>query len=123
MLRRSRGDKVSEDEWLDVAAAAERHSCSTKTIWRRIEQGGLAARTEKVDGRDGSPVIKTRIRVSDLNEAFGRAAHDEHVRKVREAVSPLTEERRADIGKVFLEHLLDREAKRNASRAGGATSW
>lgn len=59
---------MPEDEWRDVAAAAERHRCSTKTIWRRIRQEGLPARTEKVSGRDGRPVIKTLIRVSDLNE-------------------------------------------------------
>jgi hypothetical protein len=49
---------MPEDEWIDVAAAAERHGCSTKTIWRRIWRGVLPARTEEASGRDGRPVIK-----------------------------------------------------------------
>lgn len=103
---------MPEDEWLDVAAAAERHRCSTKTIWRRIKQGVLPARTEKVDGRDGRPVIKTLIRASDLNDAFGRTAHDEHVRKIRESAPPLTEEQKAAIREVYIDHFRDREAAR-----------
>lgn len=57
---------MAVDEWLDVAASAERHGCS-KSSWRRVWQGRLPARTEKVDGRDGRMVIKTLIRVSDLD--------------------------------------------------------
>lgn len=109
----SGGDRMPEDEWLDVVSAAEHHDCSTKTIWRRINQGVLPACTEKVSGRDGRPVIKTMIRVSDLNDVFGWTAHDEHVRKIREAATPLTAEQKEAILNVCLEHLLDRE------RSGG----
>lgn len=108
-----------KEGWIDVAAAAERHHCSTKTIWRRIKQGGLPACTEKVRGRDGRPVIKTMIRVADLDDAFGHTAHDAHVRKVREAVPPLTAEQVTVIGKVLMDHLRDRDAKlRSSGRAG-----
>ena len=112
---------MPEEEWLDVAAAAELHRCSTKTIWRRIWQGVLPARTEKVNGRDGRLVIKTLIRVSDLNDALGCTAQDEYVRKVREAAPPLTAEEVSDIGKVLLEHLLDRDAKRRSSSGVGSS--
>lgn len=53
---------MSEDAWLVVVAVAERHGCSTKTVRRRIRQGDLAARTEKVGGRDGRPVINNLTR-------------------------------------------------------------
>ena len=79
---------MPDDGWLDVAAAAERHDRSTKTIRRYIKQGVLPARTEKVGGRDGRPVVKTLIRVSDLNDVFGWTARDENVRKIRESASP-----------------------------------
>ena len=110
---------MHEDEWLGVAAAAERQHCSTKTIWRRIKQGGLPARTEKMSSRDGRPVIKTMIRVADLNDAFGRTAHDDHVRKVCEAAPPLTAEQVTVIGKVLLDHLQERDAKRRSSGGAG----
>lgn len=113
---------MSEDEWIDVAAAAERHDCSTKTIWRLVRQGDLPARTEKVSGRDGRPVIKTLIRVSDLNDAFGRTAHDEHVQMVREAAPPLTHEQVTVIGEVLLDHLRDRDAKRGSSGGAGSST-
>ena len=122
MLRRSGGDPLSDDEWLDVVAAAERHRCTTKTIWRRNKQGDIPARTEKVSGRDGRPVIKTLIRVSDLNDAFGWTAHEEHVRKVREAAPPLTREQASVIRKVFLDHLRERDAERRSSVASGSST-
>lgn len=113
---------MPDDERLDVAAAAERHSCSTKTIWRRIEQGVLPARNEKAIGRDGRPVIKTLIRVSDLDDAFGWTAAREHVRKIRESAPPLTDAQKVAIGKVFLDHLRDRDAKRRSDRASDRTA-
>ncbi len=112
---------MHEEECLDVAAAAERHHSSTKTIWRRIRQGSLPACTEKVTGRDGRPLIKTLIRVSDLNDAFGWTAQDEHVQKFREAAPPLTDEQVTVIGKVLLEHLLDRDAKGRSSSGTGSS--
>ncbi|MGW9414278.1 hypothetical protein [Arthrobacter cupressi] len=113
---------MSDDEWLDVAAAAERHSCSTKSIWRRIWRSSLPARTEKVSGRDGRPVIKTLIRVSDLDYAFGSAVHDEHVRKIREAAPPLTREQVTAIAQVLTEHLIERDAERRRGGEAGSSS-
>lgn len=110
-----------DDDWLDVAAAAERHDCSTKTMRRRIRQGDLPARTEKVSGRDGRPVIKTLIRVSDLNDEFGWTARDANVRRIRESAPPWSDEQKIAIRKVFLEHLLEREAKRSDARTDGTS--
>ena len=110
---------MPEVEWIDVAAAAERHSCSTQTIWRRIKQGSLPAHTAKVAGRDGRPVIKTLIRVADLNDVFGWTAREEHVRKIRESAPPLSAEQKRDIGRVFLEHLRERDAERRRSGESG----
>ncbi|MDN5725734.1 MAG: hypothetical protein ACTHWM_08580 [Yaniella sp.] len=107
---------MPEEELLDVVAAAERHRCSTQTIWRRIRQGVLprARRThkEKVSGRDGPPVIKTLIRVSDLNDAFEWTAHEQHVRRIRDAAPPLTDEQATAIRKVLMDHLRERDAMR-----------
>jgi len=110
---------MSDDELIDVAAAAERHHCSTQTIWRRIREGSLPARTAKVSGRDGRPVVKTLIHVSDLDDVFGWTAHERHVQKIRDAVPPLTEEQKAAIRKVFLDHLRDRDAKRRSAGDSG----
>ena len=112
---------MPDDGWLDVAAAAERHDRSTKTIWRYIKRGDLSARTEKVSGRDGRPVIKALIRVSDLNDAFGWTARDENVRKIRESASPWSDEQKTVIRQVFLDHLRDREAKRQGPGGAGST--
>lgn len=109
---------MSKQEWLDVAAAAERHECSTKTIRRRIEQRRLPARTEKVTGRDGRPVTKTLIRVSDLDDAFGRTDQEVHVQRIRASAQPLQLEQKVAIRDVFIEHLLEREERRK--RAGTA---
>ncbi|MDN6353932.1 MAG: hypothetical protein L0K02_11640, partial [Corynebacterium sp.] len=80
----------------------------------------LAAHTEKVRGRDGRPVIKTLVRVSDLNDAFGRTGGEEHVSKIRETAPPLTNEQTTAIGKVLLDHLRDREARRRGSEEPGS---
>lgn len=106
---------MSDDELIDVAAAAERHHCSTQTIWRRIREGSLPARTAKVCGRDGRPVVKTLIAVSDLDDVFGWTAHKRHVQRIRDTAPPLTEEQKAAIRKVFLDHLRDRDAKRRSA--------
>ncbi|AJW78707.1 hypothetical protein VO01_05800 [Clavibacter michiganensis subsp. insidiosus] len=66
------------------------------------------------------PVIKTLIRVSDLDYAFDSAAHEEHVRKIHEAAPPLTVEQVTVIGEVLQNHLRDRDAERR--RPGGAGS-
>lgn len=110
---------MSEDEWLDVAAAAERHERSTKTIRRHIKSGTLPARTERVAGRDGRPVLKTLIRVVDLNGTFGWRVHDEHVRRIRASALPLTVEQKVAPRDILLEHLLEREAKRTSVGTGG----
>jgi hypothetical protein len=109
---------MQQEEWIDVTAAAERHQCSTKTIWRRIKQSCLPARTE-MSGRDGRPVINTMIQFADLNVAFGSTAQDEHVQKVREAAPPLTAEQVTDLGKVLLDHLKDRDARRRRPDEAG----
>lgn len=103
---------MPEDESIDVAAAANRHRCSTQTIWRRIGQGILPAHKEKVSGRDGRPVVKTLVRVADLNNTFGWNVHDEHVRRTRASARPLTVEQKVALRDVLLEHLLEREAKK-----------
>ncbi|MFC0675187.1 hypothetical protein [Brachybacterium hainanense] len=113
---------MAEDEWLDVEAAAQRHDCSIKSIWRRIWQGKLSARTEKLDGRDGRPVIKTLIRVSDLDRAFGLTAHAEYVQKIRAAAPPLTREQTTFIAKVFTDHLLEQDARRRREGEIGTES-
>lgn len=107
-----------EDGWVGVAEAALRHGCSTKTIRRRIKGGNLPARTGKFDGRDGRPVIKTLIRVSDLDDAFGRTDQEALVRRIRASAQPLQVEQKVAIRDVFLEHLLEREEKRKRARTG-----
>lgn len=102
---------TAEDEWIDVGAAVERDGCTAQTILRRIQQGGLPARNERVSGRDGRPLIKTLIRVSDLNDAFGWAAREKYVRKIGASARPLTTEQKSAIRQVFLDHLLNREVK------------
>lgn len=110
---------MSKEEWLDVVAAAERHHCSTKTIRRRIKNGTLPAQMEKIDGRDGRPVLKTLIRVSDLEDVFGRTTQEDHVRRIRALAPPLTVEQKVAIRGVLLEHLLEREAKRKRAGTDG----
>jgi len=104
-----------DDEWIDAAAAAERHHCSTQTIRRRIREGSLPARTAKVSGRDGRMVIKTLIHVSHLNDVFGWTAHERHVQEIRNAAPPLTEEQKVALRRVFLDHLRDRDAERRSA--------
>lgn len=55
---------------------------------------------------------------STPDDAFGSAAHDEHVRKIRATERPVTDEQKVALRKVFLEQLLEREAKRKAARTG-----
>lgn len=62
-------------------------------------------------GRDGRPVIKVLVKVTDLNDAFGWTAREEHVRRIRATARPLTTEQRIAIRQVFLDHLLERQAK------------
>lgn len=107
---------VSEGEWIDVAAAAERQKCSAKSIRRQVKDGHLTARKEKSSGRDGRQVIKTWIRASDLGDAFGDTARDEHVRKIRASARPLTAGQKIAIRNVFLEHFRERESDQ---RRGG----
>lgn len=111
---------MPEEEWIDVAAAAERHDCSTQTIRRWIGVGELPARKERSIGRDGRWVIKTWIRVSDLDEVFRTGAHEEHVRKIRATAQPFTDEQKVALRKVLLAHLLEREEKRKQARGRGA---
>ena len=113
---------MPEEEWIDIAAAAERHHCSTQTIRRRIKQGALAARKEGSTGRDGRWVLKTWVRVSDLDDVFRPTAHEEHVRKIRATAQPFTDEQKAALEKVFLDHLIEREAKRAKARNVSTTA-
>lgn len=107
---------MPEEEWIDIAAAAERHHCAADTIRRCARAGELTARKEKTIGRDGRRVIKTWVRVSDLDGVFRPTAHEEHVRKTRATAQPFTDEQKAALEKVFLDHLLEREAKRAKRR-------
>ncbi len=68
-----------EDEWIDIAAASERESCSPQSIRRRTKAGVLTARIEGSTDRDGRYTVKTWLRVSELDEVFGHAAREEHV--------------------------------------------
>jgi hypothetical protein len=108
---------MPEDEWIDIAAAAERHHRTTETIKTRIRRGNLRTRQEKVVGPTGRQVIKTWVRVSDLNDSFGWTVHEEHVRRIRAAAPPLSDRQKRAIAKVFLEHLQEREAKRHSASA------
>lgn len=78
-------DLVPEDDWIDVAAATRRHECSRDVIRRRVKQGMLPARTERVTSEGGRFVSKVTVRVSNLDKVFGWTTHDEHVRRIREA--------------------------------------
>ncbi|WP_156761955.1 helix-turn-helix transcriptional regulator [Microbacterium karelineae] len=108
-----------DDGWVGVAEAALRHGYSTKTIRRRIKNGTLPAQNEKIGGRDGRPVLKTVIRVSDLDDAFGWTDHEAHVRRIRASAQPLHFEQKVAIRDVFLEHLLEREEKRKRAGTDG----
>lgn len=120
-MRRGGPSMASEDEWIDVAAAAERYHCSTQTIRRWAKLGELAERKEASLGRDGRGVIKTWILVDDLERMFRPNAHEEHLRKIRATAQPFTEEQKIALRKVFLEHILAREVKRKVAAAGGAS--
>ncbi len=112
---------MPEEEWIDVAAAAERYHCSTSKIRRWVKQGELEMRLTSSD-IDGRWVFTTWVRVRDLDDVSGVTARKEHVRKIRATAQPLTDEQKRAIRKVFLAHLLEREAKRKRARIGGATA-
>lgn len=103
---------MHEEELVDVVAAARRCGCDVQTVRRRIKDGILPARKAKVTGRDGCAVVKMLIRVTDLEDVFRLNAHDEHVRKIREAAKPFTAEQKSAIRQTFLAHLRDRKAQR-----------
>lgn len=113
---------MTEGEWIDIAAAAERFHCSTKTIreWARL--GELAARQERSIGRDGRWVIKTWIRAGNLDHMFRPSTRKEHVRKIRATAQPFTDEQKVALRKVSLGRLLARGAKRKKADAGGAST-
>lgn len=73
----------SSDEWGNIAAAAERESCSPQAICRRIKAGVLTTRIEASTARDRRHTVKAWARVSELDEVFGHAAREEHVRRIR----------------------------------------
>src|SRR5690625_4418899 len=85
----------SEDEWIDIAAAAERESCSPQAIRRRIKAGVPTARIEGSTARDGRHVVKAWVRVSELDEVFGHPAREEHVRRIRATAQPLTRDQKS----------------------------
>ena len=103
---------MSEEEWIDVVAAAERYHCSTWTIGRWIKQGALETRVVTAIDPDGRWVITTWPRVCELDDVSRVTARKEHVRKIHATAQPLTDEQKRAIRKVFLAHQLDREAKR-----------
>lgn len=63
------------------------------------------------------------VRVSDLDDVFGVAAHEAHVRKIRATARPFTVEQKVALRQVFLARLLEREAKRKKARVGDASGW
>lgn len=109
----------SEDGWIDIAAAAERESCSPQVIRRRIKAGVLTARIEGSTARDGRHVVKAWVRVSELDEVFGHEAREEHVRRIRATAQPLTRDQKIVLRKVLLDHLAEKEAKRTRRQVGG----
>lgn len=111
---------MPEEEWIDVAAAAERYHCSTSKIRRWIKQRELEMRLKTSVDTDGRWVFTTWLRVRDLDNVSGVTAHKEHVRKIRATTQPLTDEQKVALRKVFLAHLLAREATRKQARGRGA---
>ncbi|MDN6304491.1 MAG: hypothetical protein L0J74_01595 [Corynebacterium sp.] len=111
---------MPEEEWIDAAAAAERYHCSTSKIRRWTKQGELEMRLETSIDTDGRLVFTTWLRVRDLDDVSGVTAHKEHVRKIRATARPFTDEQKVALRKVFLAHLLEREAKRKRARIGSA---
>lgn len=109
---------MTEEEWLDVATAAQRYGCSPSTIRRKMRHEGLPARKERGLGRDGRPVLKSLISVSDLDDAFGVTARREHERKVRESAPPLTDEQKSALRDIFLLHLRTRGPQAQPSSQG-----
>ena len=112
--------KISEQEWVDIVEAARRFGCSAQAVRRRIKDGALTSRKRKLVVNNGRTVTKFLIRLSDLNDGFGWAAREAHVRKIRATAGPLTDEQKIALRKVLLAHLMDREEKRKRTRAGGA---
>ncbi|MGP5929137.1 hypothetical protein [Corynebacterium glyciniphilum] len=106
---------MSEEEWIEVAAAAERYHCSMWKIGRWIKQGQLETRVVTAIDPDGRWVITTWLRVRELDDVSGVTARAVHVRKIRATAQPFTDEQKRALRKVFLAHLLDREEKRVAS--------
>lgn len=100
---------MPEEEWIDVTDAAARYHCSTQTIRRWAKLGRVIVRKERSIGRDGRWVIKTWVRVADLDDVFGVTAREEHVRKVRATAQPFTVGQKAALRKVFLAHLQERD--------------
>lgn len=109
----------SEDEWIDIAAAAERASCSSQAIRRRIKAGVLTARIEEPTARDGRHRVKAWVRLSELDEVFGHAAREEHVRRIRATAQSLTHDQRIALRKVLLDHLAEKEMKRKRHQVSG----
>ncbi len=109
---------MSEEELVDVAAAAALAHCSAKTIRRHVQEGNLPSRRVTVRARTGLTVTKILVRVGDLDALFGWTAGQEHVRKIRASAPPLSEEQKTDILDVFLEHLVEREYGRAARIVG-----
>lgn len=113
---------MSEQEWIDVAAAAERYHCSTWTIGRWIKQGELETRVVTAIDPDGRWVITTWLRVRELDDVSGVTARKKHVRKIHATAQPFTDEQTRAIRKVFLAHLLDREEKRKRDTGVGVVT-
>lgn len=112
----------SEDEWIDSAAAAERESCSPQAIRRRIKAGVLTARIEGSTARDGRHMVKAWVRGSELDEIFGHAAREEHVRRIRATAQPLTRDQKIALRDVLRAHLRERETRRRARESRGSTT-
>src|SRR5699024_12812727 len=89
MPARAGGTPMSEEEWIDVAAAAERYHCSTWKIGRWIKQRALETRVETAIDPDGRWVITTWLRVRELDDVSGVTAREVHVRKIRATAQPL----------------------------------
>lgn len=96
----------SELTRIDIVAAAARHRCSVHVIRSRIKDGTLFAVKERVNGRDGRPVLKTMVSVEELDAVFAAisasaAANERRIAQVSAAAPRFTEAQKATIAVIL----------------------
>ena len=67
----------------------------------------------------GGTRLRLWARVSELDEVFGHAAREEHVRRTRATAQPLTRGQESALRKVLPDHLAEKQAKRTRRKVGG----